>query len=295
MIRVALNGGLGNQMFQYAAGRALSEVNNTGLILDLIPLQSKLQAKHLATFRKFELDVFTIDASFNNPDFKHKYLYPLAKVNFYLNIAISKIKYNYFKEKSFEFDAALLSQPDNTYLEGHFQTEKYFKNIEHLIRNELKFNDKLCGKNVHFKNKIESCNAVSIHIRRGDYLLNKMNFTKHGITSLNYYYNAVNYIASKIEAPEFFVFTDDLKWTKENFTVDFPFEIIDENTAPETSHLDMHLMSLCKHNIICNSTFSWWSAWLNGNPHKIVIAPLKWFEDSSINSKDIYPSEWIKL
>ncbi|MCC6582760.1 MAG: alpha-1,2-fucosyltransferase [Chitinophagales bacterium] len=295
MIRVALNGGLGNQMFQYATGRALSVVNNTNLLLDLISLQSKLQSKQLATYRKFELDIFTTDAVINKPVFTHKYLYPFAKANFYFNIAISKIKYNYFKEKSFEFDAALLKQPDNTYLDGHFQTEKYFKNIENLIRNELKFKDKLSGKNLHFKNKIESCNAVSLHIRRGDYLLNKKNLNKHGVTSLNYYYKAVSFIASKIDAPVFFVFTDDLKWTKENFNIDFPFEIVDENTAPETSHLDMHLMSLCSHNIICNSTFSWWAAWLNDNQDKIVIAPSKWFEDSSINSKDIYPSEWIKL
>ncbi|MDB5227627.1 MAG: glycosyl transferase family 11, partial [Bacteroidota bacterium] len=97
------------------------------------------------------------------------------------------------------------------------------------------------------------------------------------------------------EQPYFFIFTDDVTWVKENFKTNFPFEIVDSNQSPESGYIDMQLMSLCKHNIICNSTFSWWSAWLNKNPEKIVIAPSNWFADSAINSKDIYPSDWIKL
>lgn len=295
MIRVALNGGLGNQMFQYAAAKSLAVKNNTTVSFDLIPLYSKLQIKNKATFRQFELDVFSIDAKKNKPYFLNKYLYPLAKSVFYLSRLFNKMRFNFYSEKSFEFDNAFFNQQDNTYLNGHFQSEKYFKEIEAIIRKELVFRNQLTDKNLIWKSKIENCNSVSIHIRRGDYVLLQKNLNKHGVASLEFYQKAVQLITHKINEAYFFVFTDDISWVKDNFSIAGPYEIIDNNNSPKTSYMDMQLMSYCKHNIICNSTFSWWAAWLNNNPEKLVIAPDKWFEDSTINSKDIYPPEWIKL
>lgn len=295
MITVALNGGLGNQMFQYAAARTLAIKHNTTLLLDIIPLYSKLQLNKIATYRKFELEIFPIKATTNQPLFIHKYLYPLAKSHFYINRIIQQQKQHYVKESSFEFDSTILMQPNNSYLDGFFQSEKYFKSIEPTIRSEFTFKHPLEDVNKIWLEKIQKHHAVSVHIRRGDYLLNQKNLNKHGITSERYYEKAIDYIASVVEEPYFFVFTDDVSWVKSYFKINFPFEIIDDNQTADTSHLDMQLMQACKHNIICNSTFSWWGAWLNSNPQKIVIAPQQWFADTSINSKDIYPSDWIKL
>lgn len=295
MIKVALNGGLGNQLFQYAAGRALSVKHKTNLFFDVIPLYSKLQLKNIATYRKYELGIFSIDAQKNDLPFKGKLFYPLAKTLYFTDKLVNKLHHHYFEEKDFSFDAAVLIQPDNTYLDGHFQSEKYFKKIENIIRKELIFRNPLSETNAAWKKKIENSNSVSIHIRRGDYVLLQKNVQKHGVTSPEYYDRAIAYIADKISHPHFFVFTDDVNWAKENFKTNYPFEIVDSNQTPETSYIDMQLMSLCRHNIICNSTFSWWSAWLNANPQKMVIAPSNWFADSAINSKDIYPSDWIKL
>lgn len=295
MIIVALNGGLGNQLFQYAAGRALAVSRNTNLSLDLIPLSSKLQLKNIATYRPYELSVFLINATINQPIFTNRYLYPFAKANYYVNKLRKRMMYNYVKEHTFEYDETLLLQPDNTYLDGHFQSEKYFKKIEQQLRNELTFKHPLDDYNNRLSEQIINQNSVAIHIRRGDYLLNTNNLNKHGLTPLSYYFDAVNYIAARINNPVFYIFSDDADWVKAQFDINHNHIIINHNTLPETSYIDMQLMSLCKHNIIANSTFSWWGAWLNSNPNKIVIAPKQWFTDTSINSNDIYPFEWIKL
>lgn len=295
MIRVALNGGLGNQLFQYAAAKTLAVKHNTSLGLDVIPLYSKLQVSSLATYRKLELDVFCIEAQRNEMLFRNKYLYPLSKTHFFLNRLYNSWKFTYFKEKDFSFDSSVLELPDNTYLDGHFQSEKYFKPIEEIIRNECRFKQPLYGKNREWESIIANNASVSVHIRRGDYVSLQKNLQKHGATSLEYYQKAVGLMAAKIHQPLFFIFTDDVPWVRAHFKLDFPFHIIDNNTTAESSHLDMQLISLCRHHIICNSTFSWWGAWLNNKADKIVMAPEKWFADPSINSKDIYPSDWIKL
>jgi hypothetical protein len=294
MIKVALNGGLGNQLFQYAAAKALALKNDTDVFFDLLPLYSKLQVSSLATYRNFELDAFGIHAGHNNAWFKNRFLYPVAKIQFFLNRELNHLKYNYYREKAFSFDADVLQQPDNTYLDGHFQSEKYFKGCEEAIRRELCFRHPLTGKNAAWKERIENSNAVSVHIRRGDYASISKNLKKHGLVSPAYYRQAMQYMVSEFSGASFFIFTDDKAWVQQHFQSVFPFQMVDSNAA-EQSFNDLHLMSLCKHHIICNSTFSWWGAWLNSSGYKTVIAPAKWFSDPSINSDDIYPPEWIKL
>ncbi len=228
MIKVALNGGLGNQLFQYAAGKALAIRNNTELCLDVIPLYSKLQWNKIATYRKYELDVFSLHAIKNEFRLKHRYLYPLAKTCYFLNKQLSKVRFHYFRERDFSFDEMVLSLPDNTYLDGHFQSENYFKEIEPVIRKELLFSVPLTGQNIDWKEKMQHSESVSIHIRRGDYLALQKNLDKHGITSSAYYQDAIDYMASKLQKPVFYIFTDDVKWVKENFRTHFSFCIIDK-------------------------------------------------------------------
>lgn len=141
---------------------------------------------------------------------------------------------------------------------------------------------------------IKSCNAVSLHIRRGDYISNATTNTIHGTCNLDYYKRAVEYIKKNSVSPIFFIFSDDIDWVKDNLHLNEKHYYIDWNNA-DTNYEDMRLMSLCKHNVIANSSFSWWGAWLNNNPKKIVIAPQKWFNDSKLNTFDVIPEKRIKI
>jgi Glycosyl transferase family 11 len=178
-------------------------------------------------------------------------------------------------------------------LDGYWQSEKYFIDCSKLIRKDFTFKNELDSYNLKLKSKIDKTNSVSIHIRRGDYVNNLNTNATHGLCSIDYYIKAVNYITERIESPYFFVFSDDIEWAKKNIMLNFPCQFISHNIGSK-SYLDMQLMSLCKHNVIANSSFSWWGAWLNSNDNKIVIAPRKWF---AVNTDicDLIPSNWISL
>ncbi len=281
-------------MFQYAFGKALAIKNNTELTLSTSYLQSKLPFKRWTTPMQYELDIFRLKANLEENIFSNK-LYPFAKMEHLLREKMNDSKMNVVKETQFHFQPALLDAPDNSFVKGNFQSEKYFESIESVIRDEFKFTKQLDLENLKWKNEILNSNSVSIHIRRSDYISLKQNANKFAQIPLSYYQNAITYISQNLPSSVFFVFSDDIKWVKENLISDAPLHFIENNNTPQTSHFDMQLMSLCKHNIICNSTFSWWSAWLNNNPQKMVIAPQNWFADISINSQDIIPDEWIKL
>lgn len=281
-------------MFQYAFGKALAIKNNTELTLSTSYLQSKLPFKRWTTPMQYELDIFRLKANLEENIFSNK-LYPFAKMEHLLREKMNDSKMNVVKETQFHFQPALLDAPDNSFVKGNFQSEKYFESIESVIRDEFKFTKQLDLENLKWKNEILNSNSVSIHIRRGDYISLKQNANKFAQIPLSYYQSAITYISQNLPSSVFFVFSDDIKWVKENLISDAPLHFIENNNTPQTSHFDMQLMSLCKHNIICNSTFSWWSAWLNNNPQKMVIAPQNWFADISINSQDIIPDEWIKL
>lgn len=295
MIKVMLSGGLGNQMFQYAFARTLSIKHNTTLVLDTSYLQSKLPFSKLATQMKYELGVFDIEAKVETNYFSGKYLYPFAKAEYLLKKKLNKIRLDTITESDFSFQKELFNSSDNSFIRGNFQSEKYFIEIEKIIRQEFQFKPTLKEENLVWKQQIENSNAVSIHVRRGDYISLKQNVHKFAQIPIVYFQKAINHIASKIENPVFFVFSDDIDWVKRELKTEFPVHFISNNNTKQTSYIDMQLMSLCKHNIICNSTFSWWGAWLNSHPDKMVIAPQQWFADNSINSKDIYPLKWIKL
>ena len=177
------------------------------------------------------------------------------------------------------------------YYIGYWQSEKFFKDISDEIRKDFSFPKFTSEKNLEILKLIKSYNSVSIHIRRGDYLQNR---GFNGLAPLEYYQKAIEYIKNKIENPHFFIFSNDIEWCRKNLSIENSY-YIDWNRGEE-SYRDMQLMSLCKHNIIPNSTFSWWGAWLNKNPNKIVIAPEKWFNDCvNIDYSNIVPETWIKI
>jgi hypothetical protein len=182
---------------------------------------------------------------------------------------------------------------DNTYLDGYWQSEKYFRSIEKIIRSECRVKGAPSEINKNFADKIQSVNAVSIHVRRGDYVTDEKTNAYHGVCDKDYYRQAIDHLTASLDDPYFFVFSDDMAWTKANLsTGSQPAEYIDHNTG--AGHEDLRLMYLCKHHIIANSSFSWWGAWLNDHAGKKIIAPKKWFQPP-ITNNDIIPEGWITL
>ena len=198
------------------------------------------------------------------------------------------------REKQFSFDPSVIEVKGNIYTDGYWQSEKYFSEIRDLLLREFAFKYEQDAKNREIADKIKKTESISLHIRRGDYVRNSMTNQVHGLCSIDYYQEAVNYIVRKIPMCHFYIFSDDHAWVRENFTLDYPFTMVDHNDASR-NYEDMRLMSLCHHNIIANSSFSWWGAWLNTNSDKIVCAPKKWFNDPTRNAKDLIPESWVKI
>lgn len=291
MVTVLLSGGLGNQMFQYAAAKALATRLDTPLVFDLYTLEKKT----LATKRHFELGIFDIKAEKRNT-IRGKILnkiFPFAQRH-----------RKFFSLFGFFTDtAAILYQPSfeslkgNITMLGNFQNEQYFRYIKDIIRKDFSLKEPLTGRNADLTKKLNTTNSVSIHIRRGDYITNKGAASNFVTCEKGYYDAAIDYILKRIPNPEFFIFSEDFEWVKENLNFgNHPVTFIDWNKEQD-SYIDMQLMSLCKHNIIANSSFSWWGAWLNTNTSKIVVAPSKWFQDETKNAllDQFYPEGWIKI
>jgi hypothetical protein len=216
---------------------------------------------------------------------------------FYRNVINEVLPYyrrNQVVEKYTYFDPNILKVADNTYIKGFWQSESYFKSIETTIRKEFTFKAPLIGLNADLAKMMDETNSVSVHIRRGDYISNPEFNKKHGTCHISYYEEASRYIAERVQNPTYYIFSDDITWVKQHIFCFNPCVYITHNTGPH-SYKDMQLISMCKHNIIANSSFSWWGAWLNSNPDKIVTAPAKWFNDQTAANKDLVPNSWIQL
>lgn len=290
MIISKIFGGLGNQMFQYSFGKYLSIKNNDVLFFDTSFYKTRDKK------RRFSLNVFYID---HNKIATRKEI--LVILGIYNNRIIKKIakminvKNKYLlEEKSFEFnDKFKKCKEKNVYLDGYFQSEKYFKEIDKIIKDDFHLKDGLLGEQAKMiKKNILKKESVSIHIRRGDYISNPVINKYHGVLTLEYYQKAINIIKSKTNNPVFYVFSDDTEWCKNNLN-NLSNDLI--FIEKQKDYEDLELMKNCTHNIIANSSFSWWGAWLNENPNKIVIAPKNWFSDKTINTNDLIPETWIKI
>lgn len=289
MVIVKIIGGLGNQMFQYAAGKSLAKKNKTDLKLDISAFETYKLHDYMLDKLNIKTDIATDD------DLKKifsssivRFLYRIPKLK--LLIRNKRI----YKEKFFNFNEELSDlKNEDIYLDGYFQCEKYFLDIESEIREDLSPLTPLEGKNAKMAELITKTNSVSLHVRRGDYVLNSTTNKVHGTCGINYYNKAIDIVTKENPEAVFFVFSDDCDWARNNLKINHEKYFIDFN-GKENCHEDIRLMSLCKHNIIANSSFSWWGAWLNNNKNKIVVAPKKWF-NVDINSDDVVPEGWIKI
>lgn len=290
----SLMGGLGNQMFQYAAGRALALRCGTGLKLDLSGFE-------IAGSRPFELDKLPIRAV------------PAAKTELAALGALGAARANrlrraigrlvslprapnshIYRERHFHFDPSVFDLRPPILLQGYWQSEKYFFDNADTIRRELTPTVELDAKNAAMAERIDSANAVSVHVRRGDYADNPATNRYHGTCTVDYYQRALAYVSERIQSPHAFVFSDDHDWACRNLRFAVPTTFIDVNTAAE-GYRDMQLMIRCRHHIIANSSFSWWGAWLSPLAKKIVVAPQRWFNASRNDTRDLIPDGWVRL
>lgn len=293
MVITNIIGGLGNQMFQYAAGRALSLKYKTPLLLDISGY-----AKY-GLHQGFELQkIFNSKAEIASNTDIYKIL-GWQSLPFFRRVlsrsgmAVLRHK-NYIIEPYFHYWPSFNQLTKDSFLQGYWQSEKYFTDVAEEIRKDFTFKIPMKNKNAELVLQMHQNNSVSLHIRRGDYVSNPKVMSVHGLCSVKYYQMAIKYIAEQVHSPNFYIFSDDILWVKNNLKIDFPHYYINQNHGAESFN-DMRLMSLCKHNIIANSSFSWWGAWLNANIDKLVVAPHQWFATNDRNSQDLVSASWIKI
>ncbi len=292
MIITRIIGGLGNQMFQYAVGRAISVRNGVQLKLDLSGFDGY-------ALRQYRLNVFNVDEEIaslvdikqlkpNKKDFRKwlPYYFKQKLYPFHCKPFIN--------ERFYHFDPAILDVKGNAYLSGYWQSEQYFKDVEGIIRSDFVLKDELGAINKKLKEEIDNSNSVSMHIRRGDYLTNPETNKTHGLLPLDYYYTAIERIEKIISNPVYYIFSDDFPWVEKNLKIFSHANYITHNGV-SADYCDLELMRTCKHHIIANSSFSWWGAWLCPNNEKIVIAPKKWFARQDINTVYRLPNNWIEI
>jgi hypothetical protein len=289
---VKIQGGIGNQIFQYAFAKMLSLKHKRIVYLDI----SEFNTDTFITKRDFRLDIFNISLplapeeklqGFKN--FKNNNILNKLRRNFYQYIPFTSNKY--LIEKSLKFDKFNIKIFD--FYEGYWQSEEYFIEFKSEILSDLIFRNNRVLENNRFYNMIVNSNSVSIHIRRGDYVNNPQVNDYHGSLSIDYYKKAIKLITSKVNNPSFFVFSDDMIWVKENMFKEFKFIFVETITDEE----DLFLMSQCKHNVIANSSFSWWAAYMNGYQGKTIISPLSWFSNNKANRDtiDLIPDKWYRI
>lgn len=299
MIIVNIKNGLGNQMFQYAFGKVLEWKYG-------IPVYFDLLRDDITSPLKSDLDVFSIE-SINEakPEWRKPFL-PFSVRQYrdkkqYIRYIYYKLRRKYQKNKLITepcpsqymsvFDT--LDPDGQYYFLGFWQNPTYFLGFESEIRNLFLPIDSSVYETAEANEILSSAyDTVSLHFRRGDYLTS--GFIEP--ISDNYYEHAINIMASKLKNPFFYIFSDEPEWVKENFKLDYPSQIITGNSGAD-AYKDILLMSKCKHNIMANSTFSWWGAWLNENPDKIVVAPKKWYASLERDkfTNNITPAAWIRI
>ena len=291
MIVVKLTGGLGNQMFQYAAAKALAARHHVGVKADLSFLTKKADGY---TQRDYALDVFKTQVEIaGEADLRRFKSKAGNKITRFLQRSFPFLFRNlYAAEHGSAYHSAFKTYPENTYLDGYWQSEKYFADQRNEIISAFQPGLPMPAELQEIEDKIKTTNSVSLHVRRGDYVSLKSASDFHGTPGIAYYQKAVALLAQREKNIELFIFSDDISWCIENLKFDQPFTFISHQYA---AVWDLYLMSRCRHNIIANSSFSWWAAWLNTNADKIVVAPQQWFADKKMNTNDLIPRSWIRL
>jgi len=284
IVTVAISGGLGNQMFQYAAGRAVA--NRLGCRL-------QLDTRHYDRLKTFPygLGEFAIDAIIGTS----RTLPPAKETPLkYLTWRYLSKRTRFIREQGLSFNDRILKLKGSVYLHGYWQSERYFSDCAAQIRNDLQFASSLSDESSETLGQIRATPSIAVHARRGDYVTNRRANALYGTCSPQYYEDAVSEIIRKAKIePTVFLFSDDLEWATQYLRFSVPTVAVNHH-GRDTAHQDLRLMAACQHQVISNSTFSWWAAWLNPSPDKIVVAPDKWFACPRTENADIIPANWLR-
>lgn len=289
MIGVKIWGGLGNQMFQYAFGLYLAERRGEkAFFFTDIDKEAVLDI----LFFKVSIEYLSAEAlQKKGYDFQNYFLYRFKRKMIQILPFLNK-KILVENVSPFRSDVS----DSYSLFDGYWQSYKYLEPIESKLREQfvLKAND---YTDLELYTEIRNVTSVSLHIRRGDYLKGK-NTAIYENVSMEYYEEAIGYFSRALASPQFYVFSNDLDWVKNNLKMpaNLPFVYVNNANTTNAALADLHLMSSCKHHIIANSTFSWWGAWLNPSGDKKVIAPKKWYKGKRNDfTLDLIPTAWIRL
>lgn len=291
MITIRLSGGLGNQMFEYAAARALALRNGTEVRLDLAYLLDRTPRPwpFRITFREYELDIFLVAGTIAKK--RETPLWFLGMPGTALDMLYRRIFKPRGTERQFQFDPSFLTLPDGTYLDGHWQSPKYFAGYEDVIRADFTFQDEMPDATRMLGDKIAEEESVCVHVRRADFI-----GSNHEICDKAYYDRGIAELGKRTQIEKIYVFSDDTAWCKKHISFGaISVVVVGEEYAGRKNSGHLYLMQKCRHFVIANSSFSWWAAWLAHHAEKIVIAPRRWFRDERVDSSDIAPPEWIRL
>ncbi len=302
MITVKLQGGLGNQLFQYAFAKALAKQLNTRYVFDDSFYSQNITKYSQNGIRMNQLFIFDINYSILNKN-NQKWNWLLKRLSRSVGLK------SYIAEPRFEFTDMAAQVKGDVFLDGYWQSERYFSEIQSEIKRDFStFKLPMSQAALPILAQIKATNSVCVHVRRGDYLTNP----RYVVLGLDYYQKAMERLSSQFTDLHFFVFSDDMEWCRANFgrsnlhhfsflARPTPFErglspniIFVSDNQHFTLRDEFDMMQNCQHHIIANSTLSWWAAWLNENHEKVVICPQKWFLDRT-STQDLLPKTWIQL
>ncbi len=283
MIITELNGGLGNQLFQYAAGLSLALKHQT-------TLKVSIQFKNNDTSRNLGLSHFNTNIIEANQE-EINQLYSSSTLNRSLQALLPPPFKHYFREKHFAYQSGFNKLGPNVYLKGYWQSELYFSSIADQVKATFTLKPEYYSSVLSLIEEIKTSESVSIHIRKGDYLLHPYSEYYASLESA-YYITAIAALQEQHPQLKLFVFTDDPNWVNENLHLASPYRLI---SGIETSSMyeDFQAMLSCKYHIIANSSFSWWTAWLSAREGKKVIAPKQWFKNGPTDTQDLVPKSWL--
>ncbi|HET6226841.1 MAG TPA: alpha-1,2-fucosyltransferase [Bacteroidia bacterium] len=288
MIVSRIYGGMGNQMFQYAYGRMLTAKHQTVFKIYFDDCGFGW-AEHS---KKLTLSKFNISAQLATEADRSQFICDssnkVTRVIHKLGRLRKGLHYIGDGARVHDYHLHALNAPDNSFTDGFWQSEIYFDSIAPIIKKEFTIKEPLSAHAKQIEKQINESNAVSIHVRRGDYLEQT---AVYWICNVDYYQRALEVVKKRTQDIVVFIFSNDAEWVKLNLKLDATIVVVENTRAYE----DMHLMSCCKHNISSNSTFGWWGAWLNNNPDKIVILPERWLADSSVDTSHYTAKGWLRV
>jgi hypothetical protein len=289
-VLVELIGGLGNQMFQYAAARAVAIRSNAPLILDVSWLSTETQ-RHFA-LRPFRIKAEILESARHRSRWNVAFWRLAQRLN--RRFGTHKRGARIYRERSFRYDCGVQPLQAPVYMYGYFQSEKYFADCRSIISDDFEIAHPPRAEAQALLDHITASQAICMHIRRGDYVTDPATNAFHGLCSIDYYRRGLEDIANNLTRPECFVFSDDPAWSRENLKLNVPTTIVDIH-GPHEAHEDLRLMAACHSYVIANSSMSWWGAWLGRRPGKRVVAPRQWFQTTSRDARDLIPDGWVRL